>query len=315
MRHIRFVPDDTKIRFMWLRSYSFPASAIAGIASLVMFAILGLNYGIDFQGGTLIEIRTLDGPASIADIRAELGQIDLGDVQVQSFGAEDEVLIRVETQEGGDLAQQSVVDRVRLVLGEQVEYRRVEVVGPTVSSELAQAGTIGVLVALFAVLVYIWFRFEWQFALGAIIATVHDVVMTIGMFALVHLEFNLSSIAAILTIVGYSLNDTVVVYDRIRENLRRYKKMSLPELLDVSINQTLSRTTLTSFTTLLALFALFTFGGEVIRSFTFAMIWGIFIGTYSSIFIAAPILIYLQLRPSSGGDEPAGEGKAEAGAA
>ena len=307
MRHIRFVPDNTNIKFMKHRRWSFPFSALMGVLSLVLFALYGLNYGIDFQGGTLVEIRTLDGPADLGAIRTRLGELNIGDVQVQSFGAEDEVLIRVESQEGGELAQQAVVERMRLVFEDQVEYRRIEVVGPRVSSELAQAGTIGVLAALIAVLIYIWFRFEWQFALGAIIATVHDVIMTIGMFAIVQIEFNLSSIAAILTIVGYSLNDTVVVYDRIRENLRRYKKKALPEVLDISINQTLARTTMTSFTTLLALFALFTFGGEVIASFTFAMIWGIFVGTYSSIFIAAPVLIYLNLRSRPSAGEPAAE--------
>ncbi len=311
MRHLRFVPDDTKIKFMWLRRYSFSLSAAVAVASIALFLIFGLNLGIDFRGGTLIEIKTIEGPADIGAIRSRLGELNLGDVEVQTFGAPDEVLIRVESQESGEEAEQAVVDRIKQSFGDEVEYRRVEVVGPRVSAELAQAGIIGVLAALFAITIYIWFRFEWHFSVGAIIATLHDVIITIGMFSLIQLEFNLSSIAAILTIVGYSLNDTVVVYDRVRENLRRYKKLELPELLDVSINQMLSRTVLTSVTTLIALFSLYIFGGEVIRSFVFAMIFGVFIGTYSSIFIAAPVLIFLNLRPGRGKDAAEGSGKAK----
>jgi SecD/SecF fusion protein len=225
-----------------------------------------------------------------------MSELNLGDVQVQEFGSPREVLIRVQAQGGGENAEQTVITLVRGELEGDYDIRRVEVVGPTVSGELAQAGTIAVIASLLAILVYIWFRFEWQFALGAIIATLHDVVLTIGIFVLSGIEFNLSSIAAVLTIVGYSLNDTVVVYDRVRENLRRYKKMPLTGLLDLSINQMLPRTILTSVTTLLALLALFIFGGEVIRSFTFAMIFGVAVGTYSSIFIAAPVLILFKLR-------------------
>ena len=298
MRFLRLVPQETSFRFMHHRRWSFPLSGGLTVGSIVLFLVLGLNLGIDFLGGTLVEIKTINGPADLGAIRSRLGQLDLGNVEVQEFGAPDEVLIRVEKQEGGDDAQQSVVNRVKDVLGsEEIEYRRVEVVGPRVSGELAQAGMIAVFAALTAVLIYIWFRFEWQFAIGAIVATIHDVILTIGMFSTLKLEFGLASIAAILTIVGYSLNDTVVVYDRIRENLRRYKKKPLTELLDMSINQTLSRTVLTSVTTLLALFSLFLFGGEVIRAFTFAMIWGVFVGTYSSIFLAAPLLMFLNLRP------------------
>lgn len=311
MKHLRMIPDDTKMRFMMYRRITFPLSIAIAIGSIVMFAIFGLNLGIDFKGGTIMEIETKDGPANIAEIRRSLGELNLGDVQVQEFGEEDTVLIRVERQEGGEAAQQRVVTLIRGTFGEEgVNYRRVEVVGPRVSGELAQAGSIAVLVALFAVLVYIWFRFEWQFAIGAIVATVHDVILTIGMFSVLRLDFTLASIAAILTIVGYSLNDTVVVYDRVRENLRRYKKMPLHELLDLSINNTLSRTLLTSVTTLLALFALFFLGGEVIRSFVFAMIWGVFVGTYSSIFIAAPLLINLNL--TRGGSKDSGASAAEA---
>lgn len=300
MKPLRFIPDGTHIPFMKDRVWSFPLSGLLVVVSLALYLMFNLNFGIDFKGGTLIEIKTAEQTADLGSIRSKLGTLGLGDVEVQEFGATDTVLIRVETQdageEGHEKAQQNVVTQVKETLGSTVEYRRVEVVGPRVSGELASAGSIAVISALFAVLVYIWFRFEWQFALGAVIATTHDVILTIGIFAFLQMEFNLSTIAAVLTIVGYSLNDTVVVYDRIRENLRKYKKKPLQEVLDLSINQTLSRTVLTSVTTLLALGSLYFLGGEVIRSFTFAMIWGVFVGTYSSIFIAAPLLIFLNLR-------------------
>nr|WP_319485001.1 protein translocase subunit SecF [uncultured Cohaesibacter sp.] len=303
MKKLRFIPDDTNIHFMRHRRWSFPLSGSLLIASIVLFLISGLNYGIDFKGGTLIEIQTAEQTADLAFIRGELNNLGFGDVEVQEFGAPNDVLIRIQTQEGegedAEIAQQRVVDQVKATLGNTVTYRRVEVVGPRVSGELATTGAISVLSALLAIMVYIWFRFEWQFAVGAVVATAHDVIMTIGVFALLQIDFNLTTIAAILTIVGYSLNDTVVVYDRIREDLRKYKKMPLKEVLDQAINRTLSRTTLTSFTTLLALCSLYFLGGEVIRSFTFAMIWGVFVGTYSSIFIAAPLLIYFNLRSDS----------------
>lgn len=295
MALLRLVPDNTHFRFMWLRMVSFPLSIALVIASIALFLTVGLNYGIDFKGGTVIEMKT-DGPSDVAQIRADMNTLNLGDVQVQQFGAVDEVLVRVEEQPGGELAQQVVVAKVRDAFADTVEFRRVEVVGPRVSGELARAGAIAVAVSLLAIMFYIWFRFEWQFAVGAILTTANDVVVTIGLFVVLQLDFSLSSIAAVLTIIGYSLNDTVVIYDRIRENLRRYKKISLTELLDRSINETLSRTTLTSVTTLLALISLYAFGGEVIRSFTLAMIFGIVIGTYSSIFLAAPLLILLKLR-------------------
>lgn len=304
MRLLRLVPDDTHIHFMRLRRYTMPLSAALSVLSIVLFLFVGLNFGIDFRGGSLIEVQTKDGPADIAGMRTTLSGLGLGDVQIQEFGAPNDVLIRVVEQEGGELAQQAVITKVREALGDAVEYRRVEIVGPTVSAELARSGTIAVVVAIIAILIYIWFRFEWQYAIGAVIATIHDVVLTIGLFAVLQLDFNLSSIAAILTIVGYSLNDTVVVYDRIRENTRRFKKMAIPDLLDLSINQTLARTIMTSLTTLLALVALYVFGGEVIRSFVFAMIWGVLVGTYSSIYVAAPILQYLGLR-NPGGDAAA----------
>ncbi|WP_051402474.1 protein translocase subunit SecF [Lutibaculum baratangense] len=279
---------------MRLRRVTLALSAVLSVLSIVLFLGVGLNLGIDFRGGSLIEIKT-DGPADLGQLRETIGGLGLGDVQIQEFGAPDDVMIRVVEQEGGEAAQQAVIANIRGALGDEVEYRRVEIVGPTVSQELARSGTIAVIAAIFAILVYIWFRFEWQYALGAVIATIHDVVLTIGLFAALQLDFSLSSIAAILTIVGYSLNDTVVVYDRVRENARRYKRLPIVDLLDLSVNQTLSRTIMTSLTTLLALSALYIFGGEVIRSFVFAMIWGIAVGTYSSIYVAAPVLLYLGL--------------------
>ncbi|MCT8997216.1 protein translocase subunit SecDF [Chelativorans intermedius] len=311
---LQFVPTETAFRFMWLRRMTFTLSAVASIAALSLFVTLDMNYGIDFKGGSSIEVQAREGDADIADIRSRLSGLNLGEVQVQEFGDPREALIRVQAQDGGDNAEQSVIAKVRDELEADYNFRRVEVVGPTVSNELARAGTIAVLVSLLAILIYIWLRFEWQFAVGAILATLHDVIMTVGFFVITGMEFNLSSIAAILTIVGYSLNDTVVVYDRVRENLRRFKKMPLPQLLDLSMNQTLSRTLMTSVTTLLALVSLYIFGGEVIRSFTAAMIFGVLIGTYSSIFIAGPLLILFRMRPSTAetADEEKGAGEVAA---
>ena len=296
-RPVDVIPEETSFKFMKDRKFSFPLSAIGIVASIILFFTISLNFGIDFKGGTLVELQSKAEVADIADVRGRLGELNLGDVQVQEFGAPNEILVRVESQGTVDNAEQSVEALVREALAEDFEFRRVEVVGPTVSGELAQTGTIAVIAALLAIMVYIWFRFEWQFAVGAVIATLHDVILTIGMFAVLQLEFSLSSIAAILTIVGYSLNDTVVVYDRIREKLRKYKKMDIPQLLDLAVNKTLSRTILTSLTTLVALFSLYFLGGEVLAPFTFAMIFGVIIGTYSSIFIAAPVLILFNLRP------------------
>ncbi|MDP1731146.1 MAG: protein translocase subunit SecD [Devosia sp.] len=294
---LRIIPDGTRIPFMAWRKFAISASVLAGIVSLGWFGIHGMNLGIDFKGGSAIEVQSLRGPADPATVRQLLNALDLGEVQVQGFGAPEDILIRIETQPGGDAAQQLVVTKVTEALAsDQYEVRRTEVVGPTVSGELAVTGIVGLSVALAGVLIYLWFRFEWQFAVGAIIATAHDVVLTIGLFAFSGLEFNASSIAAILTIIGYSLNDTVVIYDRIREYRLKYKKMSLNELVDIAINSTLPRTILTAATTFLALMALVLFGGEVIRSFTMSMAWGVLVGTYSSIFIAAPILIYLGLK-------------------
>lgn len=296
MRLLRLIPDDTNYPFMRWRRLSFPFSALLSIVAVVLFFTIGLNFGIDFRGGTLIEVRTKSGPANISGMRSTLGGLGLGEVQLQEFGGPTDVLIRVAQQPGGETAQQAVVDKVRSALGDVFEYRRIEVVGPRVSGELVQSGIIGVALALFGIWLYLWFRFEWQFAIGAMIATMHDIVLTIGFYCVTQLDFDLSSIAAILTIAGYSLNDTVVVYDRIRELLRRYKKLVIDELLDLSVNTTLPRTVITSVTTFLAMLALTIFGGEVIQSFTRAMLFGIVVGVYSTTFIAAPLLIYLGVR-------------------
>ncbi|AZO29832.1 protein translocase subunit SecDF [Mesorhizobium sp. M1B.F.Ca.ET.045.04.1.1] len=294
---VTFIPPGTKIPFMGIRRWTFALSSVLSILSVVGFLTIDINYGIDFKGGSMIEVQSKQGDADLGDIRARLSELNIGEIQVQQFGAPNDVLIRVGTQDAGENAEQTVIDKVRGELQDQYDFRRVEVVGPTVSGELAKQGTIAMLIALVGILLYVWFRFEWQFAVGAIVATVHDVVMTIGFFVISGLEFNQSSLAAILTIIGYSLNDTIVVYDRVREDLRKYKKMPLPQLLNNAINETLSRTTLTSVTTSLALLALVLFGGEVIRSFTLAMLFGVVFGTYSSIFIAAPLLILFKLRP------------------
>jgi preprotein translocase subunit SecF len=291
---LRIVPDDTKFDFMRFRHISFPISAILSIAALLLFFFHGLNFGIDFIGGTLIEVQSKSGPADMAKMRTTLSGLGLGDVQLQQFGAPTDVLIRVAQQPGGETAQQAAINKVREALGDAVEYRRIEVVGPRVSTELLAYSTIGLGLAILAILIYLWFRFEWQFALGAMVANVHDLVLTIGYMSLTQIDFDLSSIAALLTILGYSLNDTVVIYDRIREMLRRYKKMSMPEMLNISINSTLSRSIITHATVTLALLALLLFGGHAIHSFTATMIFGVvLVGTYTSIFIAAPILIYL----------------------
>ena len=294
---LKLVPAETKVDFIRLHIASFIVSISLVIASLGLFFTQGLNFGIDFKGGTLIEIGT-NGPADIAGLRNVIGNLDLGEVQIQEFGSPKDVLIRVgEKANATDNAENlSAVDQIRNALPQDVTFRRVEVVGPQISGELVRAGFLAVTVAIGLMLFYIWLRFEWQFSVGAVLALIHDIILTIGVFCLIQLEFNLSIIAAILTIVGYSMNDTVVVYDRVRENLRRFKKMPLSDLANLSINSTLSRTVMTSVTTLLALLSLYILGGEVIRGFTLAMIWGVFVGTYSSIFIASPVLMYLGVK-------------------
>ncbi|MGE0409427.1 MAG: protein translocase subunit SecF [Amphiplicatus sp.] len=308
---LKLVPDNTTIPFTKWRHVVIMISAALVVASIAAVATLGLNYGVDFRGGVTIEVAGKQ-PIDIGAVRSAVTALGLGDVKVQAIqdfaGGEEGVVVFVEQQEaaadnqessdeskGHEIAQQrasqQVQDALRKLLGEDIDFRKIDVVGPTVSGELIQRGALAVALAIGMMLIYIWFRFEWQFSLGSIVALVHDVIITLGMFAVTRLEFNLAIIAAILTIVGYSMNDTVIVYDRIRENLRKYKKRPLIELIDLSINDTLSRTVMTSGTTLLTLIALYVIGGEVLRGFTFAMIWGIVIGTYSSVFVAAPFLL------------------------
>ncbi|MEA2944792.1 MAG: preprotein translocase subunit SecF, partial [Alphaproteobacteria bacterium] len=272
---LRIVPDDTTFHFMRFRRISFPISALLSVLAIVLFFHPGLNLGIDFIGGTLLEIQSKSEAADIAKMRTTLTGLNLGDVQLQSFGGPKNVLIRVAQQPGGEAAQQVAVDKIKAALGDDIEYRRVEVVGPRVSSELLSYGTLGIITAIGSILIYLWFRFEWQFALGAMIANVHDLVLTLGFMALMQVDFDLTSIAALLTILGYSLNDTVVIYDRIREMLRRYKKLPMADLLNTSINSTLSRSIITHLTVTLALLALFFFGGHAIHGFVTTMMFGV----------------------------------------
>ena len=296
MKPIKLIKLDTSINFLSKTKPFVSLSLIFIIASTFLLFSRGLNFGIDFNGGTLIEVQKISGNADVSEMRARLGQLDLGNIQLQEFGKKTDLLIRVEQSGDEEGAQQAIISKIFEVVEVDYEIRRIEVVGPKVSSELIKKGIIAVISAVISVLIYIWFRFEWQFGIGAICALVHDIIITIGVFSLLQLEFNLSIIAALLTIVGYSLNDTVVIYDRIREELRKYKKMPIMDLINQALNLTLSRTLMTSITTLLALFSLYLFGGEVIKGFTFAMIWGVLIGTYSSIFIASPILIGLNIK-------------------
>ncbi len=291
-----FFPHGTHLPFMRYKGICFWTSVVMMALSLVLVFTKGLNFGVDFKGGSLIEVQSKSGPADVTAMRQKLGGIGLGDVQIQGFGAPTDVLIRVEQQPGGEKAQQDALNKVLTTLGDGFTQRRAEVVGPAVSSELRTTGTIAVLASILAIILYVWFRFEWQFALGTVVALFHDVLLTLGIFSLFQLEFDLSIVAALLTILGYSVNDTVVVSDRIRENLRKYKKMELTELLNLSINETLSRTILTGVTTLVVLACLYVFGGPVIHNFSLAMLLGVIIGTYSSIFIAAPLLGYLGVK-------------------
>ncbi|HEY8577228.1 MAG TPA: protein translocase subunit SecD [Devosia sp.] len=305
IQHFRFVPDGTNIPFMKISRYVIAFSIVASLLSIGSAYFKGFNLGIDFVGGTAIVIQHEGGPADVGQVRELLDGLDLGEIQVQGFGTPEDVLVRVQAQEGGQDADQLAVSQVTQALAtENYTVRSTEAVSGTVSGELAWKGTIAVVIALAAILVYIWFRFEWQFALAAITTTTHDIIMTIGLFSITGLEFNLTSIAAVLTLVGLSLNETVVVSDRVRENLRKHRKMPLPELIDLSINQTIVRTTITQFTVFLALIPLVLFGGEVIRSFTIAMTFGCLVGMYSSIIVNGPILINFGLKQKAEEDKP-----------
>ena len=266
------------------------------LISIILLLFKGLNFGVDFKGGTLIELRVKDKTVTITNIRDSLNQINLGDISVKKFGKDDDYLIKFEKKDFNNpnfISQ--IKSKLTSSLGNTFEFRRVENVGPKVSSELLRSGIIAICLSLAAMLIYIWIRFEWQFSLGAIVALFHDVIITLGIFSLFSLEINLSIVAAVLTIVGYSMNDTVVIFDRVRENLRKYSDINIFELTNISINETLSRTIITSTTTLLALFSIFFFGGEILKGFSLAMILGVFFGTYSSIYIANPILVFLKV--------------------
>ena len=296
MSSIRWIKKDLKINFLRVKNIATILSILAIISSLFFLVYKNLNFGIDFKGGTLIEIKK-DENLSIAEIRNQLSELNIGDIQIQTFGSDDIILIRIENSTNLDTnADMSSIELIRSSLGNDVIIQRTEIVGPKVSSELIQKGIIAIIIAVFLMLFYIWIRFEWQFSIGAVTALIHDVMITMGIFSFLQIEFNLSIIAALLTIIGYSMNDTVVVYDRIRENLRKYKQMNIFDLINQSLNETMSRTLLTSVTTLLALFSLYFLGGEVLKGFTLAMIIGVFIGTYSSVFIASQIILYLNVK-------------------
>ncbi len=318
MKLLRLAPENTKFGFMRFRRFSYPFSAVMSIFSVVMFLVVGMNFGIDFEGGTMLELRAKTGQADIAALRGIGDKLGLGDIEVQAFGNGTDASLRVRVQPGGDAAQEAAVGKVKSALGDNYEFRSVEVVGPRVSSELVQSGTLGVVLSIVAVLSYLWFRFEWQFAVGAVIATMHDLLLTVGFFSVTQLEFNTTSIAAILTIVGYSLNETVVVLDRIREMMKKYKRMGIADMIDLSVNAVLPRTIMTATTVFLALLSLVLFGGHVIQSFSIAMLWGLFVATYSSVFICSPILIYLGVRTdaqrAADAANPGAAGAAKAGA-
>jgi len=266
------------------------------LISLILLTFKGLNYGVDFKGGTLIELRSLDKTLSIADLRKSFNKLNLGDVTVKKFGKENDYVIKFEKKQS---IEENFIENIKVELsndiGDIFEFRRVESVGPKVSNELLKSGVIAIALSLGAMLVYIWIRFEWQFSLGAISAVFHDVIITLGFFSLLSFEINLSIVAAVLTIVGYSMNDTVVIFDRVRENLKKYSDIKIFEITNISINETLSRTIITSVTTLLALLSIFIFGGAILKGFSFAMILGVIVGTYSSIYIANPILVRLNV--------------------
>ncbi len=298
---VDFWPHDKIFPIMQVRRSFVIASIVVFCLAVGLLATRGLNFGIDFKGGSLFEIQSKSGPVDIGELRAKLGGLGLGSVQIQQLDDPTDALIRFEQQkpkegESSEKAQQNAAAKVQDALGDDIEIRRTEVVGPAVSGELAWAGVTAVMFAMVGILLYIWFRFEWQFAIAAIVALVHDITITLGVFSILRLDFGLSEVAALLTLAGYSINDTVVVFDRIRENLRRYKKMPLDQLMNLSINETLSRTVLTSGTTLLAVLSIYVFGTEVIKGFAFAMLFGILIGTWSSIFVASPFLLWIGVK-------------------
>ncbi|MGH7002982.1 MAG: protein translocase subunit SecD, partial [Alphaproteobacteria bacterium] len=301
---LQLVPYDTAIRFMRLRGWTLGFSALSSIAAIVLFALVGMNFGIDFKGGTMVEMQSQDGAIDLDDVYSRLDELNIGDVKIEPFKSDDRVLITVGSQGEGEDAEQTVGVKIRGEFQDEYDFHRVDVIGPSVSSELSQAGLLAVGLSLVVIFAYVWFRFEWHFALGAILATIHDVLLLVGMFIIFKMEFNLWSIAALLAIVGYSLNDTVVIYDRVRENLRKpAADASLAGILDASINQTLSRTILTSLATFLALAVLYFYGGDDVRSFAITIAVGIVVATYSSIFVAGPLLMLFGLKGADGSEQ------------
>lgn len=299
---LEFIPHNTKYDFIGKKNFIFACLIAVAIICIGSVLTIGFNYGIDFKGGLLLEIRT-EQPADIGSLRSELNGVVDGDVSLQEFGSPEDVLIRVERQPGGDEAQLAALEKIKEKLGPSVTYRRIETVGPKVSEDLIRNGIYAVLWALLAMLIYIWFRFEWQFGVCSVITLANDTIIVLGLFSLFQLEFNETAIIAVLITVTYSINDTVVIYDRVRENLRKYKKMPLSKLINQSINDTLSRTILTSLTTLLSLFALYLFGGPVIAAFSLPIIVGIAAGTISSIVLSAPLLLHFHLRPEKAAEK------------
>lgn len=290
---LNIFPRNTNYKFMRLRKIAIFFSISLFIISFISIFIQGLNFGIDFTGGVLIELRSKNEIINLTDLRGNLNKLNIGEVQLQTIGSDNDIAIRVQKDSGDDKQLDSIKKIKNALSNIEIEFRRTEYVGPKVGKELIRAGLIAILFSLLGILAYIWLRFEWHFALGAIIALIHDVFLTIGFFSIFQFEFNLATVAAVLTIAGYSINDTVVIYDRIRETSRKYKKVIFEEIINLSLNSTLSRTLMTSLTTLLALLALFIFGGNVISSFVIALIWGVIIGTYSSLYVASPILLIL----------------------
>jgi preprotein translocase subunit SecF len=307
LKPIEFIPAGTKFRFVHHWKLALAETIVLAVVTAVLLLTPwgpGLNYGVDFRGGTIVEIRTKDGPADIAAIRSKLGALGLGGLQIQQLGLPTDVLIRMEEQPGGNKGQQEALVKLQQALGDNVELRRNEVVGPTVSAELISSAIWALSLASIGIFLYIWFRFEWQFSVSAIIALLHDIAMTVCLFSILQLEFDLSIVAALLTLIGYAVNDTVVTFDRVRENLRKYKRMPLGDLIDLSVNETLSRTAMTAGAVLITLIALFVLGGPVIHGFALAILFGMLVSTYTSMFVAAPLLYVLGVKREWGTEAP-----------
>jgi preprotein translocase SecF subunit len=293
---LRYMPHEYSFDIVGVRFASYLLTAFLVVGSFVSIGVKGFNFGIDFAGGVLMEARAPE-KVDLGKLRSALHALEIGEVQITTFGETGrDIMIRVPEQPGGDAAQNVALKKVQSVLGNNYEIRRTEVVGPKVGGELIISGALAVALAIIAIAIYVWFRFEWQFALGTCLALCHDVLTTLGLFSIFHLDFDLTTVAAVLTIAGYSVNDSIVVYDRVREMLRKYKKMPLPELLNTSVNRVLPRTLLTVFTVLLTVLALLILGGSALRGFSIAMLWGLFVGTFSSIRVGLPVLLYFDLR-------------------